>query len=220
MAIALTGEPVASLSFKGKTINLKWILEIFSRLHRFSTINTLFFEKIWWTENFLSVPISILGESIPTKLMFLEIKYFAAEEDKPGLFLKKDFFSKFFCQPVEKITVELSFIISYFFSKLIISVFVISWLEPFGIFIRIASEINLDGEIWWILLPFSTKWKGESRWVPVWELRKSNSRLYPSVLIFDHGIKWGFGEPGKHGMFWDMVSVRSIGSTQKNILTD
>jgi hypothetical protein len=37
--------------------------------------------------------------------------------------------------------------------------------------------------------------------------------LYPSVLILDHGIKWGFGEPGKIGMFWDMVSVRSIGST-------
>ena len=109
MAIALTGEPVASLSFNGKTINLKWISEIFSKLHKFSTINTLFFENIWWTENLPSFPISILGESIPTKLIFLEIKYFAAEEDKPGLFLKKDFFSKFFCQPVEKITVELFF---------------------------------------------------------------------------------------------------------------
>ena len=49
--------------------------------------------------------------------------------------------------------------------------------------------------------------------VPVCELRKSSSRLYPSSLILDQSINFGFGEPGKLGMDSEMVSVRSTGFT-------
>jgi len=38
--------------------------------------------------NFESFPKSMLGESIPTKLIFFKTKYFPAENANPGLFLK------------------------------------------------------------------------------------------------------------------------------------
>jgi hypothetical protein len=63
----------------------------------------------------------MLGESIPTKLIFFFTKYFAAEDAKPGLFLKYDSFCKLFSQPVKKTTVELFGIPPNFFSKLVIS---------------------------------------------------------------------------------------------------
>ncbi len=37
--------------------------------------------------NFESFPKSMLGESIPTKLVFFKTKYFPAENANPGLFL-------------------------------------------------------------------------------------------------------------------------------------
>ena len=50
-------------------------------------------------------------------------------------------------------------------------------------------------------------------WVPVWELRNSNSRLYPSSLRVDQGRNWVFGDPGKFGMALDIVKERSMGFT-------
>ena len=82
------GEPVAFFNFKGKTTRWNFDDFIFSRLAKFSTIKIPFLAKIWWTENLESVPKSILGESIPTKLIFLDARYFAAETDKPGFLVK------------------------------------------------------------------------------------------------------------------------------------
>ena len=45
------------------------------------------------------------------------------------------------------------------------------------------------------------------------ELRNKSSRLYPSSLRFDQEMNWGVGEPGKLGIDFDIVSVRSIGFT-------
>ena len=46
------------------------------------------------------------------------------------------------------------------------------------------------------------------------ELRNNNSRLYPSSLISDHRMNCGFGESGKVGIDSEIVSVRSMGFTQ------
>ena len=50
----------------------------------------------------------------------------------------------------------------------------------------------------------------------MWELRNSNSRLYPSSFRVDQRMNWVFGEPGKVGMDFDIVSVRSISFTIMN----
>lgn len=47
----------------------------------------------------------------------------------------------------------------------------------------------------------------------MWELRNKSSRLYPSSLRFDQEINCGFGEPGKLGMDFDIVRVRSMSFT-------
>ena len=49
------------------------------------------------------------------------------------------------------------------------------------------------------------------------ELRNNNSRLYPSSLRLDQRMNWGFGEPGKLGIDFDIVSVRSIGFTPTDL---
>jgi hypothetical protein len=71
--------------------------------------------------------------------------------------------------------------------------------------------MSLSSGIWLIFLPFLTKWNGASRCVPVCELRNKSSRLYPSVLMSDHIMNCGFGDPGKVGRDSDMESERSIG---------
>ena len=86
--MARTGEPDKFFNFRGKIVKSKLILGIFSRFERFSTIKILFLAKILCTGNSLLFPISILGESIPTKFIFFETKYSAADIDKPGLFKK------------------------------------------------------------------------------------------------------------------------------------
>ncbi len=50
--------------------------------------------------------------------------------------------------------------------------------------------------------------------VPVCELRKSSSRLYPSLLILFHGMNNGFGELGNVGNFSEIVRVRSSGTME------
>jgi hypothetical protein len=46
-ATALTGEPVASLSFNGRIVKLNSFDEILFKFAKFSTIKILFFDKIW-----------------------------------------------------------------------------------------------------------------------------------------------------------------------------
>ena len=43
------------------------------------------------------------------------------------------------------------------------------------------------------------------------ELRNNSSSLYPSFLRLDQEMNWGFGEPGKLGIDYDILNVRSIG---------
>jgi len=50
--------------------------------------------------------------------------------------------------------------------------------------------------------------------------RNNNSRLYPSSFKFDQEMNCGFGEPGKFGMDLDIVSVRSIGFTPIEFISD
>jgi len=46
VAIALTGEPVASLSFNGRIVKLNSFVKILFKFVKFSTIKILFFDKI------------------------------------------------------------------------------------------------------------------------------------------------------------------------------
>jgi len=95
------------------------------------------------------------------------------------------------------------------------AVFLVFWS-----LIIVAFPMSLSSRIWLILRPFLTKCYGASRWVPVCELKNNSSRLYPSSLRLDQRMNCGFGEPGKLGIDFEIVSVRSIGFTPTDLDSD
>jgi hypothetical protein len=68
----------------------------------------------------------MLGESIPTKFVFFDAKYLAAEDERPGFSAKKFLRFRLLFQPVKKTTVDLCGIIPFLFSNCKISFFVIA----------------------------------------------------------------------------------------------
>src|ERR671925_1915242 len=83
--IALTGEPEAPINFNGVIMSVNLLVLNFSKLQRFSIIMISLANKILCTLKLLSIPGSILGQSIATALTFFSIRYFAASVDRPGL---------------------------------------------------------------------------------------------------------------------------------------